>query len=85
MFENINAFLKQSSQTQEIFKYVSNEKGYKFIKGPLAGKFIDELLKENKNELIFYLEELYKDKHTNIHTKIVLKDIVNIYEIKKDL
>lgn len=85
MFENYNGFLKQTSESQEIFRYESYENDYIFIKGLLEGQYIKNILIENRNELITFLENLYNDENTNVHTKNVLKDIVKINKIKKEI
>jgi len=81
MEANVKQFLKQSSESQLIFKWTGTD--YKFIKGNTNGYTIRHLIKEYPDETKELLIELYEDENTNYHTKQILKEIVKIHNIKK--
>jgi hypothetical protein len=76
-------FLKQTSQTQNIFVYNSHTDDYKFLIGSLHGMYVKDIVIENKDDLKTYLKDLFNHPDTNTHTKLIIKEIANKYYKKK--
>lgn len=73
---NINLFLKQTSEPQNIFEYNSVLNEYKFLSGHLIGLYISDVVVEDKDGLKEYLKELYNHSNTNVNTKMIIAEII---------
>ena len=83
MEENIQGFLKQTSETQKLLKWCSDEDDYIFLKGQLVGRFVGDLIIDYKDDIKELLQEVYEDERSNYHTKQMLKDISDMYYKKE--
>ena len=81
---NIKGFMQQSSMNQNFF-YIDVDGHYRFNKGNFKGELIKSYLDgdDKEDQLKDLFMDLYTDERTTYTTKLVIKEIIKFYKIKK--
>lgn len=72
-FEWRIALLTASTSPQ--YYFILSKQGWRFNRGYWKGHLVQDLYEENVDHLKDYLKQVYNHHLTNIHTKMVLKEI----------
>jgi hypothetical protein len=73
MDQNIKQFLKQTSESQKLFKWTG--RGYKITKGRFSGKLINDMYQEEPEFTIEFLDNILEDENCNYHTKLLIEEV----------
>ena len=81
---NIKGFMQQASENQKLF-YIDINGDYRFNKGNYKDELIKSFLDgdEKEEQLKDLLYDVFTDERCTYATKLVIKDIIKMYKIKK--